>query len=411
MIGTGTLRLPGRIHFGYGVREQVPQLLAEHGRRVFAVVDPFLADSPEFTRIVGIARAEGLEVAVHSAVLPELPVDSLAASGIEAAGFAPDVVLAWGGGSALDAAKLVALLVAHGGPLNRYYGENRVPGPVLPIVAVPTTAGTGSEVTPVAVVSDPTQEMKVGISSHHLVPAVAVVDPELTLGAPASVTAYSGIDALVHALESFTAAPLPVDWSAPLPVFTGQNAFADHLALEAVRRIAPHLARAVADGSDRAAREQVAFGSLLAGMSFGPSGTHLSHALQYPIGAITKTPHGLGTGLMIPYVLQACVPVVPERLALIDVALGGHEADPWVAAQDAVDRVADLCRAIGIPRSLAEIGIERSQLAHIAELAQRSKRLVDISPVGSETPTLLAILEAAHAGDRGLVTSPATRGR
>jgi alcohol dehydrogenase len=235
----------------------------------------------------------------------------------------------------------------------------------------------------------------------------AVVDPELTLGAPPSVTAHSGIDALVHALESFTAAELPLDWTGQLPVFTGRNAFADRFALDAVRAIAPHLPRAVADGSNRAAREQVALGSLLAGMSFGPSGTHLSHALQYPIGAITKTPHGLGTGLMIPYVLQACVPVVPEKLALVDQALGGAGADTWVAAQDAVDRVAEITRVIGIPRSLAEIGITREQLPRIAELALRSKRLVDISPAGSDPELLLTILEAAHAGDRSLIAASA----
>lgn len=408
---TGTLRLPSRIHFGYGVRRQLPVILAEHGRKVFAVVDPFLAGTPEFVLLLDELGAAGLTVEVHTEVLPELPVDSLTASGAVAAGFLPDVVLAYGGGSALDAAKLIALLVAHGGPLSAYYGENRVPGPVLPIVAVPTTAGTGSEVTPVAVISDPDQEMKIGISSPHLIPVAAVVDPELTLGAPPSVTAFAGIDALVHALESYTAAELPVDWSATLPVFTGHNLFSGHLALEAVRRIAPHLARAVADGGDREARAQVAYGSLLAGMSFGPSGTHLSHALQYPIGAITKTPHGLGTGLMIPYVLQACVSVIPHKLAAIDSALGGSEYDPWVAAQDAVDRVAELCRTIGIPVGLSGIGVEADDLPRIAELALRSKRLVDISPIGSDPQTLLTILEAAHAGDRNLITAPPTRGR
>jgi len=408
---TGTLRLPSRIHFGYGVRRQLRTILAEHGRRVFAVVDPFLAGSPEFVRLHDELIADGFTVEVHTEVLPELPVDSLTASGMVAASFSPDVVLAYGGGSALDAAKLIALLVAHGGPLGAYYGENKVPGPVLPIVAVPTTAGTGSEVTPVAVVSDRAQEMKIGISSPYLIPVAAVVDPELTLGAPASVTAFAGIDALVHALESYTAAVLPVDWSETLPVFTGHNLFAGHLALEAVRRIAPNLARAVADGGDREARAQVAYGSLLAGMSFGPSGTHLSHALQYPIGAITKTPHGLGTGLMIPYVLQACVPVIPLRLAAIDAALGGSESDPSIAAHDAVDRVAELCHTIGIPRGLADIGVAQDDLPRIAELALRSKRLVDMSPIGSHPQTLLTILEAAHAGDRTLIADPADRGR
>lgn len=407
----GTLRLPARIHVGYGVRAQVPALLAEHGRRVLAVVDPFLAGSPDFVALLASIEALGLEVTTHTGVQAELPVGSLTASAEAVAGADPEVVLAYGGGSAIDAAKLIATLLAHGGPLSRYYGENAVPGPILPIVAVPTTAGTGSEVTPVAVVSDPDIEMKIGISSPHLVPVAAVVDPELTLGAPPSVTAHSGIDALVHALESYTAAAVPLDWAGQLPLFTGRNVLAAPLALEAIRHIAPFLARAVRDGSDREARAQVALGSLLAGMAFGPTGTHLSHALQYPIGAITKTPHGLGTGLMIPYVLQAAVAVVPERLAEIDRVLGGTEPDDAVAAQDAVDRIADLCREIGIPTSLAEIGVEEAQLEHIAELALRSKRLVGISPVGSDPGVLLSILRAAHSGHRSLLDSSVHRGR
>jgi alcohol dehydrogenase class IV len=411
MSSTGTLRLPAAIHFGFGTRAQIPRLLAEHGKRVFAVADPFLANSPQFTSLVRDARAAGLTVTIYTDVKSELPVDSLTVAGSAASDFAPDVILAYGGGSSLDAAKLIALLVAHGGPLSTYYGENAVPGPVLPIIAVPTTAGTGSEVTPVAVISDPAQEMKVGISSHYLIPRAAVVDPELTIGAPPSVTAFAGIDALVHALESFTASELPLTWSGTLPLFTGRNLFADHFALEAIRNIAPYLAAAVADSQDREAHEHVALGSLLAGMSFGPTGTHLSHALQYPIGAITKTPHGLGTGLMIPYVLQACVAVLPERLAAIDAAMGGTNTNELVAAQSAVDRVAALGAEIGIPASLAEIGVERDQLSRIAQLALRSKRLVAISPIGSDLSLLTTILEAAFAGDRTLIESTTLLGR
>lgn len=399
----GTLRLPGRIHFGFGVRRQLPHLVAAYGRTALVVVDPFLSDSASFIETVDALTAAGIEVVVHSDIRPELPVDALTASARAVAGADPDVVVAYGGGSAIDAAKLLALLLVHEGPLSRYYGENAVPAAVLPLIAVPTTAGTGSEVTPVAVVSDTELEMKVGISSHHLIPAAAVVDPELTLGAPPTVTAYAGIDALVHALESFTGARLPLDWDGMLPVFTGRNVLAAPLALEAVRHLVPHLEAAVRDGSDRNAREHVALGSLLAGMAFGPTGTHLSHALQYPIGTITKTPHGLGTGLMIPYVLQASVAVVPELLAELDRAMGGTEPDPARAAQDAVDRVAALCAAIGIPASLAEIGVAEDQLDRIAELALRSARLVAISPLGADPEAIRLILRAAHAGDRTLI--------
>jgi len=391
---TGTLRLPSRIHFGYGTRHQLPTLLALHGRRVLAVVDPFLPGTAIFGEVLESIEAAGLEVAVYSDIQPELPVESLDRAGVFAREFAPDVVLAVGGGSALDAAKLIGLLAAHGGPLSRYYGENAVPAAVVPIVAVPTTAGTGSEVTPVAVVSDPERALKVGVSSPYLVPVAAVIDPEFTFGAPATVTAYSGIDALVHLVESYTAAPLAVDWTGAVPVFTGRNVFSELIALQGIRQLGEWLPVAVAEPHDRRAREEVAFGSLLGGMSFGPTGTHLSHALQYPLGALTKTPHGLGTGLMLPYVLQALASdaAVAERIAAVGSALGAPTADGAIAALAAINR------SIGVPASLAEIGITVDQLPEIADLALASARLIAISPVPATRELLLQILHNAHAG-------------
>lgn len=397
---TGTLRLPSRIHFGYGVRAQLPELLGAHGRRVLAVIDPFLTGTDLVLEVLGGLKAAGLEVQVYSDIQPELPVESLDAAGAFARDFAPDAVLAIGGGSAIDAAKLISLLVSHPGPLSRYYGENAVPGPVLPIVAVPTTAGTGSEVTPVAVVSDPSKALKVGISSPHLIPVAAVVDPEFTLGAPPSVTAFSGIDALVHSVESYTAAALHPDWSATLPVFTGLNSFSEMLALHAVEMLGGWLATAVAEPGNREARQQVALGSLLAGMSFGPTGTHLSHALQYPIGAMTKTPHGLGTGLMLPYVVDAmrADAASAERVARIGTALGSSATEEPQQAEDAVTAIVELNRKIGVPSTLAEIGIARDQLGHIAELGLASGRLIAIAPIQTTQQSLVDILDNAYSG-------------
>jgi len=393
MSGLGVLRLPRSVEFGWGARACIPGALASLGRRVFVVVDPFLASSAPFRWLIKEIEATGVTASVHDAVEAELPVERVQASADAARSFAPDVILGYGGGSALDAAKLVALLLAHGGPLSLYYGENAVPGPIMPLVAVPTTAGTGSEVTPVAVVADTGRELKVGISSPHLIPTVAVVDPELSAGAPASVTAYAGIDALVHAIESFTARPLEAAWTTARPVFIGRNALSDPLSLEAIRLIGDALETAVARPDDRSAREDMAHGSLIAGMAFGSTGTHLSHALQYPIGALTHTPHGLGTGLMLPYVLAACRPAVSDRLAEIAVALGG-DPDPGAA----IDRVTTIGRNVGLPASLSELGIARSDLGHIAELALASRRLIAIAPVDVDYRLLLDILDAAWLG-------------
>src|SRR5262249_10307798 len=180
-----------------------------------------------------------------------------------------DVVVGIGGGSSLDMAKLTSLALTHAGPLRRYYGEGAVPGPCIPVIAIPTTAGTGSEVSPVAVLSDPGTRMKVGIASSHLIPTAALCDPEATLTCPPTVTAHAGFDALVHALEGYTAGRRPEVWlEYPGPLFRGKSAFSDMHALTAIRLIHGSLERAMRDGDAHEARSKVALGSLCAGIAF-----------------------------------------------------------------------------------------------------------------------------------------------
>lgn len=397
----GLLRSPAEIRFGEGVRAGVPATVRSLGRKVMISCDPFLSTTPEFGALRAALTADGAAVTVYTDIVPELPLATIDAA-IAAARIAdPDVLIGYGGGSALDLAKLVAVGLTHGGPISRYYGEHAVPGPVLPIVAIPTTAGTGSEVTPVAVLADPEREVKVGVSSPYLIPRYAFVDPELTLGAPARVTAASGIDAFVHAVESYTAAERVPDWSARTPVFVGRNDLTSLLGLEAVRLIGAALPRAVADGSDRAARHDMAYGSLLAGMAFGAAGTHLSHALQYPIGAATHTPHGVGVGLMLPYVLQAVLPASADRLADIAGALGvGGTGAALADAQAAVDAVADLVRTIGIPTRLDALGVTDADVPRLATLALQAGRLAGNAAVPPSRELFERLLAAAVGGDR-----------
>ncbi|MEW2544402.1 iron-containing alcohol dehydrogenase [Streptomyces sp. NPDC047002] len=398
----GTLRLPARVHFGHGARALLPEVVALHGRRVLAVVDPSLATTPHITAALDALAGAGLDVRTYTGIAPELPVGTLDAAAAAARDHGTEVICAIGGGSALDAAKLIALLCVHEGPLDRYYGEGLVPGPVVPVVAVPTTAGTGSEVTPVAVVSDPARELKVGVSSPFLVPAAAVVDPDLTLGAPRTVTAFSGVDALVHAAESYTARPLTADWSVPPPVFTGRNALTDHVSLQAAAQLGPWLPVAVREPADPHARREVALGALLAGIAFGSTGTHLCHALQYPIGALTGTPHGLGTGLLLPYVLDTLRADVSaaERVAALGAAWEHLPARDASAART-VARAAELGDAIGVPATLADIGVGRDQLPDIAGLGLKSARLLAVAPLEPSRELLLDVLERAHAGILG----------
>ena len=200
-------------------------------------------------------------------------------------------------------AKCASLMLTHGGALRDYYGEFKVPGPILPVIAVPTTAGTGSEATPVAVISDASRTLKVGISSPYLIPAAAICDPELTMTCPPSLTAIAGADALTHAIEAFTAARRGTDAElAQKHVFIGKSALSDHFALLAIRLLGRSLERAYKTAADEDARADVMMGALAAGCAFGTAGTAAAHAIQYPVGALTTRPRPRRRDVL-PYVM------------------------------------------------------------------------------------------------------------
>jgi alcohol dehydrogenase class IV len=405
----GLLRLPDSIVFGDGSRTSIAPTVAALGHRALVICDPFLSTAEAFTALLADLEALDVTVTVDTQVVPELPVTVVEDAIERAKTTNPQVIVGFGGGSALDLAKLIALGLAHGTPLNRFYGENLVPGPVTPLVAVPTTSGTGSEVTPVAVLADPDRELKVGISSPYLIPKAAVVDPRLMVGAPAAVTASAGADALVHAIEAYTANNHAPAWGEQLPVFVGENLLSSTLALEAIRLIGLSLRDAVRDGEDFEARSRMAYASLLAGMAFGSAGTHLSHAIQYPVGALTHTPHGLGTGMLLPYVMQALLPTDAHRLADVAGALGVAADSTQESAQNAIDEVAAIMADIGLPGDLAAIGVTEPDLPRVVELSLTVRRLVTNSVLDPTEENLLRIVRAAFSGDRtALKPLPAT---
>jgi alcohol dehydrogenase len=264
------------------------------------------------------------------------------------------------------------------------------------LIAIPTTSGTGSEVSPVAVVSDPNRAMKVGIASRYIIPNWAVVDPELTVSCPEHVTSHSGIDALVHAIESYCTI-LP-EGRSPYAVFVGKNPVSDALAREAIQLIAGSLEKAVHEPTNRAARYDMALGSLLAGLAFSNAGTAAIHALQYPVGEATHTSHGLGNAVLMPAVLKAIAPARIPELAFVARVLDPEMAgvSDTEAANAAPELVAKLGDKIGIPRGLGAIGLARERLPEMAELASGVKRLIDNSPVKFDQTSLLAILEEAY---------------
>jgi alcohol dehydrogenase len=384
--------------FGSGTVVATGELAGRLGDRVMVVTDPTLAAGEAGRRVLASLRSHGLQTHVFEGALPELPMNIVLAAIRDGVSWAPKLVVGLGGGSSIDLAKLVALGVAHGDDLRSFYGEEQVPGPIAPVIAVPTTAGTGSEVTPVAVLTDPQAVLKVGISSRRLIPTYAVVDPTLTHGCPPSVTGHAGIDALVHAIEAFTAArrQLPAGTNA---VFIGKNSLSDAFALIAVRQLAPNLLAAQRD--EPVAREAVSYGSLCAGLAFGTAGTAVAHALQYPIGARTHTPHGLGTGLLLPYAMRFNGPARTPELASVGRAMGvsGADDDDERAAEAAVGGVAALAGAAGLPSSLAELGVAEAELGELARQALGVKRLIDNNPRELTERDLVEILHAAWRGE------------
>lgn len=395
------LRLPREILFGAGQRHALPVVARKLGQRALICTDARLAATEVFAQLLVGLRAAGLEVRVDDGVLPDLPLDSAVRSAEAARNFAPDLVIGIGGGSCLDMAKCVSLLLAHGGALQDYYGEFKVPGPVLPVIAVPTTAGTGSEVTPVAVVGDPERTLKIGISSPHLIPAVALCDPELTWSCPRGLTAIAGADALTHAIEAFTAArKAPTASLAQENVFIGKSDLSDQFALHAIRLLGRSLERAVQDGADAKARADVMMGALAAGCAFGTAGTAAAHAVQYPAGALTDTAHGMGVAAMLPYVMSYNRSAAAPALAEVGAALGLPATGSVDAqAEAAIREVARLFAAIGIAPTLAALGLAADQLAWTAEQAIGIQRLIKNNPRPIDAAGMRRLVQAAYDGD------------
>ena len=396
----GALRLPGEILFGSGQRRALGAVAAKSGTRALVCTDERFAATPSFAEMMADLRAAGVDVLVHDGVLPDVPSDTVGACVASARAFAPDMVIGIGGGSCLDMAKCAALLLTHGGELADYYGEFKVPGAVLPIIAVPTTAGTGSEVTPVAVISDPVRTLKVGISSPHLIATAAICDPELTLTCPPGLTAIAGADALTHAIEAFTAMRRADDATLPQQhVFVGKNALTDHYALLAMRLLGRSLETAVKDGGNASARADVMLAAMAAGSAFGTAGTAAAHAIQYPVGALTHTAHGLGVACVLPYVMaynrSASLPEMADIGTALGVAAGGVEE----RAQGAIDTVGKLFGAIGIAPTLAKLGLAEDKLDWTAEQALGIDRLIKNNPRPFDLPGMKRLLRAAFDGD------------
>jgi len=399
----GVLRLPRNIVVGAQQRFAVADTAAEMGSNVLVCTDPRLAASEELQALVLSLKHRNLSVHIFGDTEAELPTPGIIACVEQLKGQDIDVIIGFGGGSCMDMAKVVSVLLTYGGEPSDYYGEFAVPGPVKPVIALPTTAGTGSEATAIAVVSDPGLGMKMGISSPHIIPFASVCDPELTYSCPPSLTAATGADTFVHLVESFTAITRePTRTLASERVFVGKNVLTDSLALDGIRLVGRSLATAYKDAGNVEARGDMMLAALYGGIVLSNAGTAAAHAIQYPVGALTHTPHGVGVGLLLPYVVRHNFSAIMPQLGQIAEALGRDTVglDARSSAIAGVEAIDEIIAAIELPSTLEELGVKESDLSRIATLSLNSKRLIDNNPVPLDLEAVSSIVQAAFTGDR-----------
>ncbi|PSQ03050.1 alcohol dehydrogenase [Halobacteriales archaeon QS_4_69_31] len=380
-----------RLKFGPGAVAELPEeIRALGGESVLLVTDEGVREAGILDSVVE-AFPPGLEYDVFDEAESDPPAELFVRAGRYAEEVDPDVIVGLGGGSSIDVGKGASLLSAHGGDVLDYVapptGEGQpIPGPTTPYVAVPTTAGTGSESTSVAVVSLPEQKLKVGISDKHLFPDLALVDPSLTVSLPPGPTASSGMDALSHAIEGYTTRRFDAkerpDSPADRPDYGGRNVLSDTLCHEAIDLVADHLRRAVNNGSDLAARRNMSLGATMAALGFANAGLGATHALAYPVAGEHHTPHGLTIALLLPEVMRFNAPSAPERYAEIARLMGTDVSglDRREAAEKAAVAVEELAADVGIPDGLAAVGVTEDELPRFAEDTMQLQRLLVGNP-------------------------------
>jgi alcohol dehydrogenase class IV len=400
MRTTWTFHTAGQLLFGQHAVRQLDEVAARlPAKRILVVTDAVLVQAGVVEQVHVPLSESGVLVEVFSGGEPEPSFRAADACIATARQFAPDALLGLGGGSNMDLAKIAATVLTHGGHPRDYVGDDKIPGPVFPLICVPTTSGTGSEVSAASVLTDNDSKLKVGILSNYLRPRVALIDPLLTLSCPSKVTADSGIDALTHAIEAFTAVD---NEEFPLPpgehsVYQGRHPMGDMLAEKAIHLIGKHLRRAVADGKDVEAREGMALGATLAGMAFSNVGVAAVHALEYPVGGAVHCSHGAGNGLLLPSVMRFNFPARVSRFARLAELLGASTTgmSEESAAETAIEMVTQLRDEIGIPRRLRDIGVKKNQLRQFAEKAAGISRILRVNPREATIDDLEKILQEA----------------
>lgn len=373
----------GRYTFGSGCIAGLGAEAAKFGSKALLVLEPALADVGLEDKITAALGADGVDFVLFKDFVQEPePVEADAAAQM-AKDNNCDLVVGVGGGSAMDLAKAAAVLASNDGKAQDYVGVDLVPKPGLPTIIAPTTAGTGSEVTWTAVFTRRAEKAKGGINSPFMYPDLAMLDPELTLTVPQDLTASTGMDALCHAIESYTSFKA--------------NPMSDMVALEAIGLIAENLPLAYADGRNLEARENMLLGSLLAGLGLANAGVTAVHALSYPLGAVYGIPHGLANAMLLPHVMNFNYLGSPYKFALIAEIMGEdvEGLSPKEAAKSAGMAVMELMADMEMPEGLQDLEIPEDSLPDLADKAMVLGRVLENNPRNITKEDALFIYEEA----------------
>ncbi|MEZ6058170.1 MAG: iron-containing alcohol dehydrogenase [Planctomycetaceae bacterium] len=388
---------PDRLLFGSGAVRETGRAAVRLGvKRLLIITDATLVQVGIVNQVRQSLLDAGLAVEVFDGGEPE-PAFACAEAAIAAAkAYQPDALIGVGGGSNMDLAKITAGVLTHGGTFQDYFHFDNIPGPVLPLICIPTTAGTGSEVSHAAVLTDHAAGVKVSTLSPYLRPTLAIVDPELTISCPRQATADSGIDALTHAIEAYLATDFH-EIEAPasgIPAYEGRHPLGSLFAEEAIRLVGKHLVTAVLDPKNILAREGMALAATLAGLAFSNCGVALVHAMEYPLGGVLHCSHGAGNGLLLPYVMRFNLPYRLSQLSRVAELLGVDisELSEEEAADAAIHKVDEIRATIGVPTRIRELGGVVEQIPDFAAKAYAIKRLMTLTP----RPVTLELIEEIY---------------
>lgn len=354
---------------GVGAADRLPEELQRLGaKRPVLVTDPGVAATPGFGLVTDALDQAGVDYRVFTGVIPEPPFEVLDESTAFAREAGADLVVGLGGGSSMDTAKVTALRLTNEGDPRSFYGIDLVPRPGLPTILMPTTAGTGSEVTNIAIFKDRQEKLKKGIVTDFNYCQTAILDPRLTVSMPPDVTAATGLDALVHAIECYLS--------------VRASEVTDAFALKGVSTSAQYLRRAVRNGNDLEAREKLQTACLMSALAFGNAGVCGVHALSYPLGGRYDVPHGVSNALMMLPVLRFNRPACPERYRDLAAAWGLDVEDLTVdeAGERFLDALAELVRDVKVPLRLREVGVPEEALEDMADGAITVTRLLANNP-------------------------------